>query len=164
MTTPLVRLSFALQSFEDPLSAAMAHTMEYDTLQLSANAQHEITLICVLPDDAHEGDVVSLSASHIEERDARYFMQYKLTQTDIETGTVQLTLTHIGQSDESDEYVLKIMLHGLHATLKDSAEFDVIINAFGPGYIEQYNPKLAAKSQPLRQLMTSFSSSFLSLF
>ncbi|CAM3842905.1 MULTISPECIES: hypothetical protein [Pseudoalteromonas] len=164
MTTPLVRLSFALQSFEDPLSAAMAHTMEYDTLQLNANAQHEITLLCVLPDDAHEGDVVSLSASHIEERDARYFMQYKLSQTDIEIGTVHLTLSHISQCDEGDEYVLQMMLHGLHATLKDSAEFDVIIQAFGAGYIEQYKPHLAAKSQSLRQLITSFSSSFLSLF
>jgi hypothetical protein len=152
MTTPLVRLNFALQSFEDPLSAAMAHTMEYDTLHLNANAQHEITLLCVLPEDAHEGDTISLSATHIAARDARYFMQYTLRLSDIEAGT------------ESDEYVLQLRLHGLHATLKDSAEFDVAIKEYGAGYIPQYEPALVSKSHSLRQYMTSFSSSFLSLF
>lgn len=164
MTTPLVRLNFALQSFEDPLSAAMTHTMEYDTLHLNANAEHEITLLCVLPEDAHEGDTISLSATHIAARDARYFMQYTLRLSDIEAGTVTLTLEKITLSDESDEYVLQLMLHGLHATLKDSAEFDVAIKEYGAGYIPQYEPALVSKSHSLRQYMTSFSSSFLSLF
>ena len=60
MSTPLVQLTFALQSFDDSMSAAMSHAMEYEKLSLKANAAHNITLQCVLPDGANESDVISL--------------------------------------------------------------------------------------------------------
>lgn len=165
MSAPLVRLNFALQSIEDPLSAAMAHTMQYDTLQLFANKQHEIHLVCVLPDDAHEGDIISLNATHLEARDARYFVEHTVTINDIEIGKVNLVLAQIDFSDDSNEYVLQLMLHGRHATLKDSAEFDVLIIPNEYGYIAPViTTTTSAKNQSLRQVFTSFSSSFLSLF
>ncbi len=165
MSAPLVRLNFALQSIEDPLSAAMAHTMEYDTLYLFANKKHEINLICILPEDAHEGDIISLNATHLLARDARYSVEHTLTLTEIETGYVQLVLTQIGFCDDSNEYVLQLMLHGRHATLKDSAEFDVLITPHENGYITpNITAATSSKSHSLRQYLTSFSSSFLSLF
>lgn len=165
MSDPLVRLNFALQSLEDPLSAAMAHTMQYDTLQLFANDQHEIQLVCVLPDDAHEGDMISLNATHLQARDARYFVDHTLTLVDIDAGKVNLTLSQIGFRDGSNEYVLQLMLHGLHATLKDSAEFDVLLTPYENGYLPPIiKPNNNDNSQSLRQVFTSFSHSFLSLF
>ena len=165
MNIPLVRLNFALQSFEDLLSAAMSHTTEYDTLHLLANDRHEISLLCVLPEDAHEGDIISLSATHLVARDARYYVEHTLTLADIEKGEVLLTLVEIGFRDDSNEYVLQLMLHGLHATLKDSAEFDVLITPFESGFVTPVvAAKNSAKNHRFRQHLASFSSSFLSLF
>ncbi|MGB2105486.1 MAG: hypothetical protein ACPHXV_05740 [Glaciecola sp.] len=165
MSYPLVRLNFALQSIEDPLSAAMAHTMEYDTLHLFANAQHEVRLVCVLPEDAHEGDIISLNATHLLARDARYCVEHILSLEDIEIGHVSLVLSHIGFRDDSNEYVLQLMLHGLHATLKDSAEFDVIITPHESGYLAPIiTNATGTKSHSLRHYFTHFSSSILSFF
>ena len=165
MSNPLVRLNFALQSFEDLLSAAMSHTTEYDTLHLLANDRHEISLLCVLPEDAHEGDIISLSVTHLVARDARYYVERPLTLADIEKGEVPLVLVEIGFHDDSNEYVLQLMLHGLHATLKDSAEFDVLITPYESGFvIPVIAAKKTTKSHDFRQYLASFSSSFLSLF
>lgn len=165
MSDPQVRLNFALQSIEDPLSAAMAHTMEYDTLYLFANDQHEIRFVCVLPEDANEGDIISLNATHLLARDARYCVEHILSLEDIEIGHVSLVLSHIGFRDDTNEYVLQLMLHGLHATLKDSAEFDVIITPHENGYLAPVLTTVTStKSHSLRQYFTSFSSSILSLF
>ena len=93
MSTPLVQLTFALQSFEDPLSAAMRHTMEYEQLSLQANSLHCVTLQCLLPDDAHEGDIISLSATHPNARDAQSIRRinaiyYPLVTADFQTSSV----------------------------------------------------------------------------
>ncbi|KPH95682.1 hypothetical protein AMS58_05690 [Pseudoalteromonas porphyrae] len=162
MTAPMVQLAFALQSYEDPLSAAMAHTTEYDPLILHANSDHKISFLCVLPDDAHEGDIISLSATHLAARNARYFVTYTLKQADLEQSTIILAFDKVTCSDD---YVLQMMLHGLHATLKDSAQFDVSVNAFKCGYVsDDPTPLALTKSLSFRQYLSSFSSSFLSFF
>lgn len=162
MNTPLVQLAFALQSFEDPLSAAMAHNMEYDPLVLNADNEHTIAFSCVLPSDAHEDDVISLSATHLTQRHACYLVTYTLKQADLERGKVVLSLDKI---TTNDEYILQILLHGLHGTLKDSAQFDVSINAFKLGYVpDSYNQITPQKGQSMRYSLASVGSSLLSLF
>lgn len=162
MNTPLVQLAFALQSFEDPLSAAMARTMAYDPLVLNADEEHKIVFSCVLPSDAHEGDVISLSATQLTQRHACYLVTYSLKQVDLDCGKVILSLDKI---TTNDDYILQILLHGLHGTLKDSAQFDVSINAFKLGYIPvSYNQVTPEKGQSLRHSLTSVGSSLLSLF
>lgn len=162
MKPSLVQLSFALQSFEDPLSAAMAHNMEYDPLVLNADEQHQIVFSCVLPTDAHEDDVISLSATHLTQRHACYLVTYSLTQLDLERGKIELSFDKI---TTNDDYVLQILLHGRHGTLKDSAQFDVSINAYKLGYIpaayKQIPPK---KKHSLRHSIACIGSSLLSFF
>lgn len=154
MNNYLVHLSFALPSFEDPLSAAMAHNTLYDELYIAADLNHCAHFICELPNDAHEGDVISLSATNITARDAQYFIQYRLTQKDIEAGVTKLSFNHI---TNTNEYVLQLMLHGLHATLKDCMEFDAYIKAFACGY-QSNQPE-----QPVANHSPSFKSTFMSL-
>ncbi len=88
MSTPLVQLTFALQSFDDSMSAAMSHAMEYEKLSLKANAAHNITLQCVLPDGANESDVISLSATQPSARGAQYFTEKTLSNADLESGVL----------------------------------------------------------------------------
>lgn len=161
MTTPLVQLTFALQSFEDPMSAAMSHTMEYEKLSLQADAAHTITLQCVLPDAAHEGDIISLSATHPNARGAQYFTEEALTNADLESGLVNLTLNHITQSQC---FVMQMMLHGKHATLKNSLQFDMHIKAFEQGYNAPHINVERAKPQGVRKYFASMGAVFLSLF
>ena len=96
MNTAHVQLNFALQPLEDPLSAAMAHTSECDTLHLVANDQHEVNLACALPDDAHEDDVISVNVTHLLARNARYSVEHTVTLHDLEAGRVNLVLSKIG--------------------------------------------------------------------
>ncbi|MBH0056623.1 hypothetical protein I6F65_06590 [Pseudoalteromonas sp. SWXJZ94C] len=161
MTTPLVQLTFALQSFEDPMSAAMSHTMEYEKLSLHADAAHNITLQCVLPDAAHEGDIISLSATHPSARGAQYFTEKVLTNADLESGLVNLTLNHITQSQC---FVMQMMLHGKHATLKNSLQFDMHIKAFEQGYCAPLINIERSKPQGIRRYFASMGAMFLSLF
>ncbi len=127
MSTPLVQLTFAQQSFDDSMSAAMSHAMEYEKLSLKASAAHNITLQCVLPDGVNESDVISLSATQPSARGAQYFTEKALTNADLERGYVYLTLSKITQSHC---LVMQLMLHGLNATLKNSLQFDMQVNAF----------------------------------
>ncbi|BBW93348.1 hypothetical protein PS1M3_34350 [Pseudoalteromonas sp. PS1M3] len=157
----MTQLTFALQSFEDPLSAAMGHTMEYELLTLQASAMHEITLQCVLPDDAHENDIISLSATYPSARDAQYFTEKVLTNADLERGYVYLTLSKITQSHC---LVMQLMLHGLNATLKNSLQFDMNINAFDGGYNAPVVNMEQSKPQGFRRYFAGVSSTFLSLF
>ncbi|MDQ2042836.1 hypothetical protein NRL14_03690 [Pseudoalteromonas sp. 20-92] len=161
MSTPLVQLTFALQSFEDPMSAAMSHTMEYEKLSLTANAAHNITLQCVLPDAVNEGDIISLSATHPSARGAQYFSEHTLTNADLERDYVNLTLSQITQSQC---FVMQMMLHGKHATLKNSLQFDMHINAFEQGYCAPFVNVERTKPQGIRSYFASMGSTFLSLF
>jgi hypothetical protein len=161
MSTPLVQLTFALQSFEDPMSAAMSHTMEYEKLSLQANETHNIALQCVLPDAAHEDDTISLSATHPSARGAQYFTEHTLTNADLERGVVNLTLSKITQSQC---FVMQLMLHGKHATLKNSLQFDMHIKAFKQGYCAPFINVERTKPQGIRRYFTSMGSTFLSLF
>jgi hypothetical protein len=161
MSTPLVQLTFALQSFEDPLSAAMRHTMEYEQLSLQANSLHCVTLQCLLPDDAHEGDIISLSATHPNARDAQYFNEKTLSQTDLDSGYVNLDLKQISKSHC---FVMQMMLHGKHATLKDSIQFDMHINAYEQGFVERETPTAIKKHRSFRQYFSNMGSSLLSFF
>ncbi|ETJ48071.1 MULTISPECIES: hypothetical protein [Pseudoalteromonas] len=161
MSTPMTQLTFALQSFEDPLSAAMGHTMEYEQLTLQASAMHEITLQCVLPDDAHENDIISLSATYPSARDAQYFTEKVLTNADLERGYVYLTLSKITQSHC---LVMQLMLHGLNATLKNSLQFDMQVNAFEAGYKNQQALKSQTKPHGVKKYFRNMSSSLFSFF
>ncbi|MGB1292615.1 MAG: hypothetical protein ACPG5Z_10780 [Pseudoalteromonas sp.] len=165
MNTAHVRLNFALQSLEDPLSAAMAHTSEFDSLHLVANDQHEINLVCALPDDAHENDIISVNVTHLLARNARYTAAHTVTQQDLEAGEVNLVLSKIDVLEGSNEFVMQLMLHGLHATLKDSAQFDVVITPHEKGYIEQIpTAAYAPKNHSIRHFFASCSSALLSIF
>ena len=113
MSTPLVQLTFAQQSFDDSMSAAMSHAMEYEKLSLKASAAHNITLQCVLPDGVNESDVISLSATQPSARGAQYFTEKTLSNADLESGTVNLTLSNITQSQC---FVVQMMLHGKIST------------------------------------------------
>jgi hypothetical protein len=161
MNTSLVQLTFALQSFEDPMSAAMSHTMEYEKLSQQANAQHKITLQCVLPDAAHKSDIISLSATYPSARGAQYFTEHALSHADLECGYINLTLSNISQSHC---FVMQMMLHGKHATLKNSLQFDMIIHAFEGGYCAPFSNNIKTKPHGLRQYFASMSTTFLSLF
>ncbi|MEC8226733.1 MAG: hypothetical protein VX010_11360 [Pseudomonadota bacterium] len=158
MDSALVQLSFALPSSEDPLCAALAHTMEYEQLHFAANEQKRVVFCCVLPDDAHEGDVISISATRPDARESAYFTAHTLTQHDLEQHVIMLTLENV---THSGEFVLQLMLHGLHATLKDSAQFDVSIAA-------STSPELLtaeqAKNQGLRHYISNLGASFLAFF
>ena len=161
MTTPLVQLTFALQSLDDPMSAAMSHTMEYENLSVQANALHAITLQCDLPDAVHEGDVISLSATHPSARGAQYFTENVITQADLERGYVNLTLNKI---THSQCFVMQLMLHGKYATLKNSLQFDMNINAFEGGYNTPLVNIEQSKPHGFRRYFAGVSSTFLSLF
>ena len=165
MNTAHVQLNFALQPLEDPLSAAMAHTSECDTLHLVANDQHEVNLACALPDDAHEDDVISVNVTHLLARNARYSVEHTVTLHDLEAGRVNLVLSKIDVPGGSNEFVMQLMLHGLHATLKDSAQFDVVIIPHEKGYVEPASTATSApKTLSIRQFFASCSSAFLSIF
>ena len=161
MSTPLVQLTFAQQSFDDSMSAAMSHAMEYEKLSLKANAAHNITLQCVLPDGANESDVISLSATQPSARGAQYFTEKTLSNADLESGTVKLTLSNITQSQC---FVVQMMLHGKNTTLKESQQLDVYIKAFEQGYIPEQITTEHTKSQGVRSYFASMGSTFLSLF
>lgn len=162
MNTSIVHLSFALPSFEDPLSAAMAHNTLYDELHIATDPHHCAYFICELPNDAHEGDIISLSATNITARNAQHFAQYRLTQKDIEAGMATLSFNHI---TKTNEYVLQLMLHGLHATLKDIIEFDAFIKASGDGYQSNHLEQHATNhSSSFKHIFASWSISLLSLF
>ncbi|MGP9672761.1 hypothetical protein ACT3S9_16520 [Pseudoalteromonas sp. AOP31-A2-14] len=164
MTVSQVHLNFALPSFEGPFSTAMAHNTIYDGLPIAADENHNIQFICELPDDVNEGDVISLSATNITARNARYFVQHTVTQGDLEAGIAPLAFQHISHSDK---YILQLMLHGLHDTLKDSIEFDAFIEAYGSGYQQHDTSQQGAmlsKEQSFKQFIVSCSSSFLSFF
>ncbi len=158
MDSVLAQLSFALPSNEDPLCAALNHTMEYEHLHLSANEQKRVVFYCVLPDDAHKGDVISISATRPDARESAYFSTYTLTQSDLEQQVIMLTLENV---THSGEFVLQLMLHGKHATLKDSAQFDVSITA-------STSPQLVtgeqAKNQGFRHYISNLGTSFLAFF
>jgi hypothetical protein len=61
----------------------------------------------------------------------------------------------------SGEFVLQLMLHGMHATLKDSAQFDVSIAA-------STSPELLtgdqSKNNGLRHYISNIGASFLAFF
>ena len=161
MNTPIVQLTFALQSFDDPISAAMSHTMEYENLCAEANASHAVTFKCVLPDGAHQGDIISLSATQPSARNAQYFTENTLTQADLERGNITLTVSNI---THSQCFVMQLMLHGKNATLKNSLQFDMKLNAYKQGYNANAVNTGQAKPQGVRQYFASMGTTFLSLF
>ncbi|TMP14262.1 hypothetical protein CWC02_18930 [Pseudoalteromonas sp. S2721] len=158
MDTALVQLSFALPSSEDPLCAALAHTIEYEHLHFAADDDEYVTFRCVLPADAHVGDVISISATRPNARESAYFVAHTLTQQNLDQHVITLTLENV---THSGEFVLQLMLHGMHATLKDSAQFDVSIAA-------QKSPELLtnehAKNQGLRHYISNMGASLLAFF
>ncbi|MBQ4833575.1 hypothetical protein J8L70_10020 [Pseudoalteromonas sp. MMG010] len=161
MSTPLAQLAFTLQSPVDHLSAAMQHTLEYEKLTINANSLHSVTLQCLLPDDAHEGDAISLSATQVNVRGSHYFSEKKLTQAHLDTGYVNLQLNKISTSQC---FVMQMMLHGKHATLKNSIQFDIHINAYQQGYKQTQVKPSNTKKQSVKHYFSSMSSTFLSLF
>ncbi|WP_404343555.1 hypothetical protein [Pseudoalteromonas mariniglutinosa] len=162
MNNALVQLSFALPTSEDPLSAAMAHTMEYEQLHLAADQQQCIHVQCVLPEDAHVGDVISISATKLNARKSQYFTAHTLRQVDLDNHVVTLSLTHI---TDSDDFVIQIMLHGKYATLKDSAQFDVSISASEqPTDLITVISNNETKSQRFRHYLNHIGATFLALF
>ena len=158
MNSALVQLSFALPSSDDPLCAALEHTMEYEQLHFVANEQKQVLFYCVLPEDAHEGDVISISATYPNARESAYFTARTLTQHDLDQQLIMLTLENVTQSGE---FVLQLMLHGKHATLKDSAQFDVGIAASASPQLASTNH---AKNQGFRHYISNLGASFLAFF
>lgn len=156
----MVQLTFALPSFEDPMSAALSHSMEFETLLQHADNQHQIMLQCVLPEAAHEGDIISLSATQPHARTAQYFTEKKLNQYDLEHGRVNLTLSKIAHSQR---FVMQMILHGKHGTLKNSLNFDMVINQFAQGYTTP-PVDIAPPPQRIRQYFASMGTALLSLF
>ncbi len=159
MDSALVQLSFALPSSDDPMCAALAHTVEYEQLHFIADEQKRVVFCCVLPDDAHQGDVISISATHPDARESAYFTAHTLTQSDLEQHVIMLTLNDV---THSGEYVLQLMLHGKHATLKDSAQFDVSLAT--SSCTAENLTKQQDKTQSLRHYISSIGASFLAFF
>jgi len=157
----MVQLTFALPSFEDPMSAALSHSMEFETLSLHANSQHQIALQCVLPEAAHEGDIISLSATLPNARAAQYYTEKKLNQFDLEQGRVTLRLNQIAHSRG---FVMQMILHGKHGTLKNSLQFDMHINQFGSGYTMPVTSITPPKTHRVRQYFASMGTALISLF
>lgn len=161
MSESTVQLTFALPSFEDPMSAALSHSMEFETLSLHANSQHQIALQCVLPEAAHEGDIISLSATLPNARAAQYYTEKKLNQFDLEQGRVTLRLNQIAHSRG---FVMQMILHGKHGTLKNSLQFDMHINQFGSGYTMPVTSITPPKTHRVRQYFASMGTALISLF
>jgi len=115
----------------------------------------------VLPDGVNESDVISLSATQPSARGAQYFTEKTLSNADLESGAVNLTLSNITQSRC---FVVQMMLHGKNTTLKESQQLDVYIKAFEQGYIPDHITTEHAKRQGVRGYFASMSSTFLSLF
>ena len=161
MSESMVQLTFALPSFEDPMSAALSHSMEFETLSLHANSQHQIALQCVLPEAAHEGDIISLSATLPNARVAQYYTEKKLNQFDLEQGRITLRLNQI---THRRGFVMQMILHGKHGTLKNSLQFDMHINQFGSGYTIPVTSITPPKSHRVRQYLASMGTALISLF
>ncbi|HCP97157.1 MAG TPA: hypothetical protein DIT74_05520 [Pseudoalteromonas sp.] len=161
MSESMVQLTFALPAFEDPMSAALSHSMEFETLSLHANSQHQIALQCVLPEAAHEGDIISLSATLPNARAAQYYTEKKLNQFDLEQGRVTLRLNQIAHSRG---FVMQMILHGKHGTLKNSLQFDMHINQFGSGYTIPVTSITPPKPHRVRQYLASMGTALISLF
>ncbi|MEH6553266.1 MULTISPECIES: hypothetical protein [Pseudoalteromonas] len=161
MSESIVQLTFALPSFEDPMSAAMSHSMEFETLSQDANSQHQITLQCVLPEAAHESDIISLSATEPNARAAQYYTEKTLNLSDLEQGRVNLTLSQIAHSHD---FVMQMILHGKHGTLKNSLQFDMHINQFGSGYTAPATYIAPPKPHRVRQYFANMGTALLSLF
>jgi hypothetical protein len=161
MSESMVQLTFALPSFEDPISAALSHSMEFETLSQQANSQHQIALQCVLPEAAHEGDIISLSATLPNAREAQYYTEKKLSQFDLEQGRVTLRLNQIAHSRG---FVMQMILHGKHGTLKNSLQFDMHINQFGSGYTIPVTSITPPKPHRVRQYLASMGTALISLF
>ena len=155
MSESIVQLTFALPSFEDPMSAAMSHSMEFETLSQDANSQHQITLQCVLPEAAHESDIISLSATELNARAAQYYTEKTLNLSDLEQGRVNLTLSQISHSHD---FVMQMILHG------NSLQFDMHINQFGSGYTAPATYIAPPKPHRVRQYFANMGTALLSLF
>ncbi len=160
MSKPLVQLSFALTSLEHTMFESTGHNMACGTLIQEANSQHQITLQCVLPEAAHEGDIVSLSATQPYARKAQYYTQTTLDLHDLARGQVNLTLDKIAHNHN---FVMQITLHGKHRVLKNNLQFDMYIRQFAQGYTAPTTEPPAPR-QRVWQYFANMGAALLSLF
>ncbi|MCG7545685.1 hypothetical protein MHM93_16000 [Pseudoalteromonas sp. MM17-2] len=90
-----------------------------------------VQLLCRLPSSAQQGDALQASITFAQQRDAQLLAHQPLHYKDIDSGMVALTLcAHSTMQDECEyEHAqLQLTLHGLHNTVKESAQYTVHIH------------------------------------
>ena len=70
----------------------------------------------------------------------------------------------LNQIAHSRGFVMQMILHGKHGTLKNSLQFDMHINQFGSGYTIPVTSITPPKPHRVRQYLASMGTALISLF
>ncbi|WP_462159667.1 hypothetical protein [Pseudoalteromonas sp. GB56] len=128
-----------MSQFRSPL-AVFALRNEEQLADFESMTQHPFTLggpsapvqfLCRLPSNAQQGDYLHASLTFPEQRQSMLAAQYSLTQRDVDSNVVALTMLStvpVNLAKLSEFALLQLNLHGRHNIIKESAQFTVKVH------------------------------------